>query len=581
MSTTSRDGPSTALIHDGWKHLQGQRPLAAWGSWQRALRADPDSAAAQKALAALESAPDLPLAARTPYRFREAVDSASRAAWNDRIEDQSTHDLEATADIFGRIATADPSDSAAWYNRALSLAWMGKNLEAISCLDRVAGLDAERAFDLAVDAWTLADVLRQGGGAEPLADDLRFACTMSWRPSDTFWLLDEFPEIRRVPTPRAPGATAADISEIEVFEWLDRPVASLDCHSSATGSPPMVLASVYISGQTLRLSSPRVENLEQVEELLFKRLQNGAGSVRRDASPLPLPFLDADVWIFRVPPGLDPDLVDQLSRESVEQYFENHWIHRPRHGLDDRSPLGAALEASRGDAVARAKLTAVVRVREQLGNRPSALLLYQGYPFDRLRRRLGVELVYPNAVDLQDLSCASGEELDRLDPAALDDTRLIEAFTSAAGLRDDARTSRLASELLKRQPAAMTPLDLTAIVSPLVRLAVSRGDYKAALTWLKEARSMSSGETASTLEVWRAEVFARAGRPDSAMVVYERLITPDAAGAALALDAGETMLGNGYPDQAKDLLLNAGDTARRSNRPWIEHRARQLLDLMP
>ena len=88
--------------------------------------------------------------------------------------------------------------------------------------------------------------------------------------------------------------------------------------------------------------------------------------------------------------------------------------------------------------------TAVVRVREQLGNRPSRarLLLYQGYPFDRLRRRLGLELVYPNAVDLEDLSCASGEELDRLDPATIDDNRLAEAFASAAGLRDDARTAR-------------------------------------------------------------------------------------------------------------------------------------------
>ena len=127
----------------------------------------------------------------------------------------------------------------------------------------------------------------------------------------------------------------------------------------------------------------------------------------------------------------------------------------------------------------------------------------------------------------------------------------------------------------------MTSLDLTAVVSPLVRLAVGRDDYKAALSWLKEARSMSDGDTATTLEVWRAEVFARAGRPDSAMVVYERLITPDAAGAALALDAGETMLDNGYLDQAKALLLAAGDTARRIHRPWIERRARQLLDRMP
>ena len=67
------------------------------------------------------------------------------------------------------------------------------------------------------------------------------------------------------------------------------------------------------------------------------------------------------------------------------------------------------------------------------------LLLYQGYPFDRLRRRLGLELVYPSAVDMQDLGCASGAELDLLDLATLDDSRLVEAFTSAAGLRDDAR----------------------------------------------------------------------------------------------------------------------------------------------
>jgi hypothetical protein len=578
MSTTSQNGSSTALIHEGWNHLKRQRPLAAWGSWQRALRADPDSVAARQALAALESASDLPLAARISYRFREPVDSARRAVWDDRMEGQSSQDLEATADLFGRLATEYPRDSAAWYNRALCLAWMGKNAEAIGCLERVVSLEAERVFDLAVDAWTLAEILRQGGGAETLADDLRFACTMAWNPGDTSWLLEEFPEIQRVPTPRAPGASADDRPEIEVLEWLDRPVASLADDSHKAVTPATVLASVYIGGQTLRLSSPRVANLDRIEEALFPRLETGPDSVRREASPLPLPFLDADVWIFRLPPDLDPDVVNQLSRDSVEQYFENHWIHRPRHGLDGRTPLAAGLEANRGDAVARAKLTAVVRLREQLGNRPSALLLYQGYPFDRLRRRLGLELVYPSAVDLQDLACASGDELDRIDPTTLDDSRLIEAVTSAAGLRDDARSARLASELLKRRPAAVASLDLTFVVAPLVRLAMGRGDYKGALSWLKEARSMSGGETATTLEVWRAEVFARAGRPESAMIVYERLLTPDAAGAVRALDAGETMLDNGYLDQAEVLLVAASDEARRLRQPWIERRARQLLD---
>ena len=191
-----------------------------------------------------------------------------------------------------------------------------------------------------------------------------------------------------------------------------------------------------------------------------------------------------------------------MSREAVEQYFENHWIHRTRHGLDGQTPLQAGLAASHGDAVARARLTAVVRVREQLGNRPSALLLYQGYPFDRLRRRLGLELIYPSAVEPQDLSCASGAELDLLDPAALDDARLVEALFSSAGLRDDARTSRFASEFLKRRPAALTSLDLPSVVSPLVRQAMGRNNYKSALSWLKEARSMAGSGVATTLEVW-------------------------------------------------------------------------------
>jgi tetratricopeptide (TPR) repeat protein len=581
MSETSGNESSTALIHEGWNHLTSQRPLAAWGSWQRVLRLDPNSRAAQQALTTLESAADLPLAARTSYRFREPSDPARRSAWDARLREQGDQELETTADVFGRLAAEDPTDAAAWYNRALCLAWMGKNIEAISCLDRVVGLEAERAFDVAVDAWTLAEILRQGGGAETLADDLRFACIIAWNPGDTSWLLEEFPEIQRVPTPRAPGATIEEHSEIEVFEWLDGPFSQHVVRSPAAALPPTVLASVYIKAQSLRLSSPRVGTLEQIEETLLPRLDDDGGSVRREASPLPLPFLDADVWVFRIPPDLEPDRADQLSRESVERYLEDQWIHRPRHGLDGRTPLAASVAANRGDTVARAKLTAVIRLREQLGNRPSALLLYQGYPFDRLRRRLGLEMVYPGAVDPDDLGCASGLELDRLDPAALDDTRLVAAFTSAAGLKDDARTGRLAAELLKRRPIALTSLDLADVVAPLVRQAIARDDIDRAVSWLKDARALSDPATARTLEVWIAEVYARAHRPDRALKTYMKLIKPDAAGAALALDAGEMMLDNGQLDEAKVLLLLASDTARRTGRRWIERRARRLLDRGP
>ncbi len=276
---------------------------------------------------------------------------------------------------------------------------------------------------------------------------------------------------------------------IEVFEWLDRPVARLDEPPVTAADLPAVLASVYISPQALRLSSPRLSSIEHIEEILLPRLEDEERSIRREASPLPFAFLDADLWTFRIPPGVEPDLADQLRREAVESYFENEWIHHPRQGLGGLSALSAARQAANGDAVARAKLTAVVRLREQLGNRPSALLLYQGYPFDRLRRRLGLELDHATTVDLNDLSCASPEELDRVDPTALDDARLVETIASAVGLRDDARTARLAAELLRRQPRAIPRLDLASVVSPLVRQAIARNDPDAALSWIERAKT--------------------------------------------------------------------------------------------
>ena len=78
MAATSTHDETLALVHEGWNHLMSQRPLAAWGTWQRALRLDPDATAARQAIEALEAAPELPLAARKVYRFRKPATEARR-----------------------------------------------------------------------------------------------------------------------------------------------------------------------------------------------------------------------------------------------------------------------------------------------------------------------------------------------------------------------------------------------------------------------------------------------------------------------------------------------------------------------
>ena len=60
-------------------------------------------------------------------------------------------------------------------------------------------------------------------------------------------------------------------------------------------------------------------------------------------------------------------------------------------GPPARSPIEASRLADAGDLVLKAKLAGLVLVREQLARRPTAAPVYEGYSFDRLRSRLGLD----------------------------------------------------------------------------------------------------------------------------------------------------------------------------------------------
>src|SRR5918998_4509579 len=197
-----------ARVHEGWDHFRLQRPLAAWASWQRALRLDPEYPAAQQALAFLAGAADLPADARAVHRFRAPRDVARRAQWNERLGRRDLDDLAEAAETFAALADDDPRDSPAWYNHALCAAWMGRNAEAIASLDRVVAIQAGDDFGNAVEAWSLAEILRQGAGAEHLADDLRYIVIAPALDEEDVARLAGRTEILRVPTPHDPSHRA-------------------------------------------------------------------------------------------------------------------------------------------------------------------------------------------------------------------------------------------------------------------------------------------------------------------------------------------------------------------------------------
>lgn len=570
----SASAPSLDLIHEGWQHLQLQRPLAAWASWQRALRVDPENAAAIQALATLETAEELPAAARAVYRFRTPADAAGRARWDARLRSGGLDELDAAAEVFAALVRDDPGDADAWHNLALCHAWLGRNADAVACLDRVVALLAAVDPERASDAWTLAEVVRLGAGAEPLADDFSYAWVIDAPPSD---LIDAWPNLVPVQVPDDPVTGEPLLHDGRVFEWLDRLPPGPTSAPPRVEDLPRVLAAVVRTPARLRLSTPDPSGFASLDDRRYEAVRAALANARGEKRPLPLAWADAALSTFRTPPGLDAPARADLARAVIEHYYENLWVVPPRESLGGVSPLEAARRAADGDPVALARLSGLVRFREQLGSRPTHAAVYQGYPFDRLRRRLGLAASVEGSVDADDLSCASGAELDRLDPTALDDTRLADAFASSDALRNDARTARFAAELVRRGGAALGRLDPPAVVAPLVRQSLEAGDPEAALGWLDRWKDHVPAAQAQTLTVWSAELHARSGRPDAALAAYQSLLGTSDAGAELALDGAETLLDNGHPEQALPLLREAQVRARSAGDRAMERAAARLL----
>ena len=560
------------LVLAGWRHLDQQRPLAAWASWQRAIRADEDQAAARIALDRLATSAELPASSRREYRFRAPRDESRRIRWDAAFLGHELSDLEVASRAFAELFEADPSDADALHNRALCLAWLGRNNEALDSLDRLVGLLAEDDFEAAVAAWVLCETLRQGGGSETRADEFRHTIDVPGRPRAMLDRLAGVAYLRRLPPP-------VDLGEdVTIDEWLDRELPELDSSSRSLRieEVPRVLAIVVASPAGLRFSLPSPEFLP----LVVETIETSFGvAVEPVATPLPIPLLDAAAWTIRLPQWLEEGDRLRLYRESVEDYYENRWLRRVRHALGGRSPREIAATGASTEPATHARLEALIRFREELADRTASRELYQGYPFDRLRRRLGLPIRDAGTIDPTDPGCMGVAELDSLELDSLEMTALVDAFRSALALGDDERTARFASRLLDGPGSPPAWIEPESLVAPLVRHAIAGGDPSEAGRRI-DAAAESFPARRTIFRTWRAELHSRLDEPERAAGVYLTIIegmSPD-RGAHLALDGAMTLRDDGHLDEARALARRASELASRSGHPELERRVEDFLD---
>lgn len=535
MSTREPEPDQAALnlVHEGWQRLRDQCPQAAWASWQEALRVDPAQEAAREAISRLASASNLPAAARRVYRFRSPADSAQRERWNSVLRADLLEDVERARDAFARLVAIEPRDAEAHFNHALCLAWSAQNLEAIASLARAIRLDAtdERRRDACIEAWSLAAILRQGGGAEALTDDVRCTLLLDWsEPASAFEsVLAALGPARAMSVSRLRTDQSFDSQGARVIELLDRALPQAG-EPIDPASLPRVRATAVIDAGRVEVHSTSPVSLRELELELAFLLGRRFRARDRWTRPLPIDLMDSAAWQFRVPEGLPIEDRPPLVRAALESWYLDAWMDLPRQDLviePDPARLRPAsprellerLQAGR-DQTAAIALEAFLQVREQLAQRPGVLPLTDGFSFDFLRRRLGLlEPEISEAAEIEPLRLST-RQLERIDPAQLDESRLAEAFRSAAST---GQRWRFARELGMRDPTWLLDRPNRQLARELMLLALEEAGPEEASQWIDawEAAGTSREESGAVfLNLLRAEL-ALEGRGDEVAALAE------------------------------------------------------------
>jgi tetratricopeptide (TPR) repeat protein len=523
-------GQLHALVADC--ELKLNHPVAGRAALQMAVRFDPATENYRQGLEQIfgpES--QLPLPARREYAFQSLPASAPaerRAAWQQALSTAGTGKLTDAAKAFAMLTAQDEQDALSWFNLGLVRAWLGDNAGALEALDRYVALEKDETR--AADAWALAEVLRCGFGLEEQADYVEHAAAFQIRePQRLLQVIDTLQQARVLVVTllrEEEGILAGMLLE-------QRPVLTPEL---AARQPARLQGHLMVSlpETFLRVWSLNQQALHTVVEDLRRRAGPALGEPHLRRTPAP--FVEILDDAMTVPVGAtDQEDAQRRMSEGSERYFEDKWPHQPLRALGGVPPLDAG-----GHGTLRKKLLGVILFLQEC-----AVLSNVKYDFDRLRRKLGLLQVKPEAGTGPDLGAMGAAELAGLSPESLPDEQLEQAFQAALKLDARELASRFGKTLVSRPPLPERA-DRFPVYSQLVQQALGEGNTEAALDYLNEGEKAdcehNEGRRRNDYELRRAQIHAKRGEVEMAHDVFERLIERVPSELKYAGSAAEAML---------------------------------------
>jgi tetratricopeptide (TPR) repeat protein len=495
----------------------------------------------------------LPLAARRDYTLLSpppGLAGTRRSAWDHALANRSTPRLSDLANVFEGLTQQDADDGPAWFNLALSRAWLGQNAPALEALDRYLALAPEDAT--ASDAAALGEVLRLAEGMEEESDyhEYFFQHQLS-DPQPVQKLLDDWVAAHRlIPVNTGQeGALAALVLE---------PSAPAIVTAGGPGTPAggVLAGYLFVAGRILRFTGPVKERFDRVKDEVRQRLGLGPGELKEGRGHGQ--FRDVVSEALFIP----PDKVDEKRvLEHAQKFYEDTWVRRPRRSLAGNTPVDAV-----GSPKLRKQLRGVIDFIEQCA-RVGVLV---GYDFNRLRRKLGLLQAPPTPEGQvpQDLGALGASELAGLDAQKLSDEQLEQAYQSAHRLDAQELAAHFARTLIGR-PARPDRPDRYPWYAFLTQKALREGDPAAALDLVNEGERVdceqNEGRRRNDYELRRGQVLVKQGDADSARDVFRRLIDRVPGELRYRSQAAEAMLSLNQPARALEFAESGLEAARKQN----------------
>jgi tetratricopeptide (TPR) repeat protein len=552
-----------ALIFDC--ELRCNRPVAARAALEQCQRCDPTNEQINQLFTSIFGPESrYPQAAIRAYNFRKPQGGANGsrwAAWDTALAEVGPS-LSKMAAAFETLTQQDPADAAAWFNLGLCQAWLGNNAAALQSLDRSIELDSDEVS--AVEAATLAEVLRLGAGLEDSCDYHDYICTTRLtNPEPVQALLNEWVEQRRLialPNNQEGVLTAMLLEHSQTgLITVGRPATEV----------ARLAGYLLIAGGVLRLSSPVREPLNRLREEVRERLQLPLTALQIHEAPANFPDIIAEA-IFM--PTVEGETASHKAIELAGEFFENTWIHRPRRSLNNITPVDAAAHPR-----LRRKLLGIIQLLEETARRG----LLAGYDFNRLRRKLGLlDIPTPGAGPLN-ISAMGAAELAALDRAALSQEQLEKAYQTAYRLDAQELAEAFATALISR-PAQSDKTDRYPWYAFLVHKALRDGNPEAALQQLSAGEQFdlefNHGARSIDYGLLRARTLGQRGEPEAAAGIYQRLIEQSPRDLKIRGKAAEHMLSLKQPARAVQFAEEGLTVARQANDRDSENFLMELLD---